>query len=159
WDETFHRIEPQNQEEYDYMQKWWGQNLGVNPRQTYAKGNYLWSIWFHVTDPTAMAILHGCILGIMFLFTIGFCTRITSVLSWLAALSYIQRAPTTLYGMDTMMNLLLLYLMIGPSGAALSVDRLVVRYWRTRRALREGRPIPANLPPAPRVSANLALRL
>src|SRR5262249_24749808 len=67
--------------------------------------------------------------------------------------------PTTLYGMDTMMNLLLLYLMIGPSGAALSVDRLVVRYWRTRRALREGRPIPANLPPAPRVSANLALRL
>jgi hypothetical protein len=74
------------------------------------------------------------------------------------AISYIQRAPTSLFGMDTMMNLLMLYLIIAPSGAALSVDRLWNRYWATRQALRKRRPAPALTGPAPRVSANLALR-
>ncbi len=48
--------------------------------------------------------------------------------------------------------------MIGPSGAAFSVDRLIIRYWRTWRALRARRPAPASFKPTPRVSANLALR-
>jgi hypothetical protein len=53
---------------------------------------------------------------------------VTSVLTWLAAVSYIHRTQQVLFGMDTMMNLLLIYLMIGPSGAALSLDR-----WRAKR--------------------------
>jgi len=61
--------------------------------------------------------------------------------------------------MDTMMNILLIYLMIGPSGAALSLDRLISRWWAVRKARRSHLPIPAWSPPAPRVSANLALRL
>jgi hypothetical protein len=51
-----------------------------------------------------------------------------------------------------MMMLLLLYLMIGPSGAALSVDR-----WLARRRAARGRCESAGLEPS--VSANLALRL
>ena len=52
---------------------------------------------------------------------------VTSVLTWIAAVGYIHRTQQILFGMDTMMNILLIYLMIGNSGAALSVDRLVAR--------------------------------
>jgi hypothetical protein len=142
-------------EEREYMFRW----SFLNPRMAYAKGYPAWSIWFHVTDPAWMMAIHCGVLAVMFLFTIGFCTRVTSVLTWLGVLSYVQRSPVTLYGMDAMMNILLIYLMIGPSGAAFSVDRLIARYWATRRALSKHQPVPLHLPPAPRVSANLALRL
>jgi hypothetical protein len=54
--------------------------------------------------------------------------------------------------MDTMMMLLLLYLMIGPSGAALSFDA----WWQRYKARRAGLPPPR---PEPSVSANFAIRL
>jgi len=153
-------LRPQTAEEQLYVNKW-----GINPRQTVATGHHLWSIWFYVTDPTWMHIVHGGVLLILFFFAIGFCTRVTSVLAWLAMLSYIQRAPTTLFGMDTMMVVITLYLVIGPSGAACSVDRLLARY-RARRAALRLQPV-AELAdssaqaaePEPSVSANLALRL
>jgi hypothetical protein len=138
----------------EYRQRW-----AVDPRQVYARGNWVWSVWFHVTDPAAMAAIHTFILVSMLLFTLGLCTRMTSVLTWVGALSYIQRTPTSLFGLDTMLVVVLLYLMIGPSGATLSLDRLITRYWAARRALRRHRPVPALRPPAPRISANLALRL
>jgi hypothetical protein len=144
----------QNDYERDYINRW-----GVHPSQPLAHGQPLWSIWYHVTDPRWMWVTHGCILAAMFLFTIGFCTRVTSVLTWLGMLCYTQRAPTSLFGMDTIMNVVVLYLMIGPSGAALSVDRLIARYWATYRALRNHLPVPKLLRPAPQVSANVALRL
>src|SRR5262249_19807857 len=96
---------------------------------------------------------HAGILTIMFLFTIGFCTRITSALTWLAALSYIQRSPVTLFGMDSMMNISLLYLMIGPSGHALSVDRLIEAHRRRRCGQTDQKPVERL------VSANFAIRL
>jgi hypothetical protein len=144
-----------NDLEAQYMRKWYG----FKPSLAYARGYPAWSIWFHVTDPTWMMVVHCSFLVVFFLFTIGFCTRVTSVLAWLAAVSYIQRAPTSIFGMDTMMNILLIYLMIGPSGAALSVDRLISRWWVVRRAKLNHLPIPAPSRPAPRVSANLAVRL
>src|SRR5262245_27283109 len=134
----------------------WG---GADKRILLTQGTPIWSIWFNVTDPTAMALVHALILVIMVMFTLGFGTRITSVLTWMATLSYIHRAQTNLFGMDTMMNILLIYLMIGPSGAALSVDRLIRRWWAARQARREGRPVPAWEPPAPSMSARLATRL
>jgi hypothetical protein len=65
---------------------------------------------------------------------------------------YLQRAPTLLFGMDTMMNILLVYLMIAPSGAALSVDDWLRRR-RERAAGLGDRPSP------PLVTATLATRL
>jgi hypothetical protein len=152
WDDIL-PLRPQTMEELLYMNKW-----GANPRQAVATGHHLWSIWFHVTDPVWMRIMHGCVLLIMFFFAIGFWTRVTSVLAWLAMLSYIQRAPTTLFGMDTMMVVITLYLVIGPSGAALSVDRLLARYRARRLALRQNG-VAEFAGPEPSVSANLALRL
>ena len=49
----------------------------------------------------------------------------TTALTWAASLQYMHRTPQILFGVDTMMCILLLYLTIGPSGAAMSVDRLL----------------------------------
>lgn len=162
-DDDRHPTPASSPEEVAYMMKW-----GVNPRDAIAQGYYSFSIWYHVTDPRWVVPVHVAMLTCIFLFTIGFCTRITSVLAWLSILSYIQRSQVTLFGMDTITNILMMYLVIGPSGAALSVDRLIERYWATRRLLkkqrRAGSPLhlddePVLGPPQPRVSANLALRL
>jgi len=69
-----------------------------------------------------------------------------------------------LFGMDTMMNILIFYLMIGNSGAALSVDRLIARYRATRASLRRSGTIDANTRaflayPPPSANAGFALRL
>jgi hypothetical protein len=150
-----------------YRQRW-----GADPRVVYARGTPVWSLWFHITDPTAMAVVHGLIIAVFVLFTVGFCTRLTSVLAWAGMITYIHRTPTVLFGVDTMMNIVLIYLMIGPSGAALSVDCLFRRWWASARprvigrwrALL-GRPAaelePAADPPAPAplASANFAIRL
>jgi hypothetical protein len=66
--------------------------------------------------------------------------------------------------MDTMMNILLFYLMIGNSGAALSLDRLIARYRAVRASLRRTGTIDANTRaflacPPPSVSAGFAIRL
>jgi hypothetical protein len=152
WDEQapadVHDLKP---DELEFAQKW-----GPLPSQVVSRGHYWWSIWFHVTDPFWMMVAHVAILLAMFLFAIGFCTRVTGVLTWAGMLSYIQRGPSTLFGMDTIMNVVVIYLIIGSSGAALSVDRLIARNWWTRRS---GRPASEFPPPAPLVSANLALRL
>jgi len=137
----------------DYYNKY-----GVDPRQTVAMGHSAWSIWFHLTDPWWMEVVHLAVLVILGLFTLGICTRITAALAWLAAVSYIQRSPAVTYGMDTLMIATLFYLMIGPSGAALSLDRLLARYRARRRARALGRPLLAQAAP-PLASANFTLRL
>jgi hypothetical protein len=143
----------------DYLTYW-----NVEEKIAYRLGLPVFSIWYHVTDPTSMYIVHVSVLIVIFLFTIGFCTRITSALTWLAAISYIHRTQQILFGMDTMMNILLFYLMIGNSGAALSVDRLLNRYRAIRLALKKNGAIDAatlaylQAPPAS-VSCGFAQRL
>ena len=127
-------------------------------------GASIFSIWFHVTDPTQMALVHAGVLILIVLFTAGLFTRVTSVLVWLATVSYIHRTQQVLFGMDTMMNILLFYLMIGNSGAALSLDRLIARYRAVRASLRRSGTIDANTRaflacPPPSVSAGFAVRL
>jgi hypothetical protein len=123
----------------------------VDPRSIYARGAPIWSIFMHVTDPTGQYIIQACFILFAALFTLGLGTRVTSVLTWIASLSYIHRNVQIMFGVDTMTNILLIYLMIGPSGAALSLDRLIARWWRG-----ETGPLP---PPTKRVSANVAIRL
>ncbi|MDB5312147.1 MAG: hypothetical protein JWO38_6349, partial [Gemmataceae bacterium] len=143
----------------DYFEYW-----NNDPRRLYREGHSIVSVWFHVTDPTQMALVHALILTIMVLFTLGICTRVTAVLTWIAVVGYVHRTNQILFGMDTMMNILLLYLMIGNSGAALSVDRLIARYRAVRASLRRAgtiddatRAFLAQAPPS--VGANLGIRL
>lgn len=116
------------------------------------QGRFIWSVFFHVTDPFWIWAFHLAVLAVMVLFTLGLWTRITSVLAWAGSLCFIHRAPTLLFGMDTMSNIVLLYLMIGPCGDVLSLDRWLAR----RAARRRGQPEP---PVEPSVSATFATRL
>jgi hypothetical protein len=111
-----------------------------------------------------MALVHTGILILIVLFTIGLFTRVMSVLVWVATVGYIHRSQQVLFGMDTMMNIILFYLMIGNSGAALSIDRLIARYRATRASLRRSGTIDANTRtflayPPPSANAGFAVRL
>jgi hypothetical protein len=139
---------------HEYRARW-----GIDPRQTIDQGQPQFSLWFHLTDPGWMAVFHWLGVAAALLLTVGLWTRVTSVLTWLAVLGYIHRSPQMTFGQDTMLALLLLYLMIGPSGGALSVDRLIARYRAARGALERRRPVPTDLGPARSVSANVVLRL
>jgi len=117
-----------------------------------ARGNYYWSVYYHVRDPRWIVVLHVVFLTAMLLLTLGVWTRAAALVSWVGAISYCQRAATTVFGMDTMMLILLFYLLLGPSGDNLSLDRL----WACWRARKQGLPEP----PVPKsVMANLAIRL
>jgi hypothetical protein len=121
------------------------------------KGQWMWSIYYHVEDPKWVWVIHLAIMLAMLLFTLGLWTRVTSVLTWIGSLMYLHRVmqPGMLFGMDTMTNVALFYLMIAPCGAALSLDRwLQVR--RERRRL--GRNYVPQ-PPESSVSATFATRL
>ena len=84
------------------------------------------------TGDTYLWPIHFACLTISALFCLGIATRITSVLCFLITISYSQRVPVANFGFDQILGLLCLYLCIGPSGAALSVDAMI-RRWRLRR--------------------------
>jgi hypothetical protein len=139
---------PQDRIDYlDFLSLW-----GVPPEMTHARGLNTYSPWFHVTDPRLLWAIHCAHLFVITLFMLGMYTRVTSVLTWLAGLAYINRAQPYLFGQDTMMNLSLFYLMMSPCGAKWSLDRWMAR----KAALARGVVLP---PVAPSVSAGFVLRL
>jgi hypothetical protein len=131
--------DPRERKEFlDYLDQW-----GGDTRQADDKGTAVFSIWYHITDPATMYVVHACFLVICALFTIGLWTRVTSVLAWAGSLNYIHRGQLILFGQDTMQTILLMYLMIGPSGAALSIDALRKRFRAAKAALGSpGRAVP-----------------
>lgn len=138
----------------DYAVEW-----GIEPKHAYALGLNTYSPLFHVSDPAALAWLHAAHLTVMVLFTVGLWTRVTSVLTWLAAITYIHRAQPYLFGQDTMMNMALFYLMFSPCGAVWSVDALIARYRKAKADLSAGRlPLLDGAVPV-FASATFALRL
>jgi hypothetical protein len=143
----------------DYLAYW-----GFDRGKTLRTGHPIYSMWFHMTGPTEMAVAHALTIVVMLLFTVGLWTRVTSVLTWFLAINYIHRTQYVLFGMDTMSNILLIYLMVGDSGAAFSLDRVIARYRAVRASLTaHGRLDPATVaflekPPAT-MSAGLGTRL
>ncbi len=115
------------------------------------------SFWWYVPDSMLLPV-HCLCLSIIFFYWIGFATRITSVLSMAITISYSYRAHMANFGLDQINAILTLYMCIGPSGAALSVDRwLAVRKAR-KLAAAAGRAF--TIPPLKKsITANLAIRL
>jgi hypothetical protein len=109
---------------------------------------YSLSFWFWV-PARMMWVAHIVAIMVLAFFTLGLWTRVTSVLALAVAISYVNRVPPALFGLDQINIMLALYLAIGPSGQALSLDR-----WLLKRRLAADAP-----PPAPSAGANLALRL
>lgn len=149
----------QRDEFLEFLERW-----GGDTRQAAEKGTKVFSHWFHLTDPASMWFAHIIALGVFLLFTVGLWTRVTSVLAWAVSLAYIHRGQVTLFGQDTMQTLLVTYLMIGPSGAALSLDALRKRYRAAKALMGTGaRRAPwaesALAGPRPDWLANLAIRM
>ncbi len=144
-----------------YRKKWLAADPNTDPRDLLARGTYTWSAWFHVTDPTWMAVIHIGILVCMLLFALGLWTPVTGIVTWLGMLSYVNRATTTFFGMDTIMNVLVIYLTMAnlfarPGTAALSLDRLL---WRWRKARQAGVSLSAVSGDTTSTSATFAIRL
>jgi hypothetical protein len=110
-------------------------------------GQYVVSFWFWVPEH-GLWPAYAISMAILACFTIGLWTRVTGALALFVAISYVNRVPAALFGLDQINIMLTLYLTIGPSGAALSLDR-----WLSQR--RGG----TLVSPAPSAGANLALRL
>jgi hypothetical protein len=116
--------------------------------QALETGQYMYSFWFWI-PPQAMWPAYAVSMLIFVAFTLGLWTRVTSVLALVTAISYVNRVPAALFGLDQINIMLTLYLAIGPSGQTLSLDR-----WLSVRRLGS-----KAKPPLPCASANLAQRL
>ncbi|QGJ72057.1 HTTM domain-containing protein [Planctomycetales bacterium 10988] len=118
-------------------------------------------------SPTLLWIAHLTSIAVVFCFTIGLFSRVTSVLTWIVVLTYLQRNPMGTYGVDQMAGILAFYMMLGPSGACYSVDAWL-KQRREAKALdlkknirkRRGQELPVELSQLTPLSwsANLAIR-
>jgi hypothetical protein len=141
------------------LEAFFGPNGWLPPEAVHAlqSEQTVFSYWWWI-PVNWMWFAHGIALAVLVLFTVGCWTRITSVLAFIITISYANRVPAALFGLDQINAMLTLYLAIGPSGAALSVDRLLTRFRLTRRSLKADAQQPrCELLPSP--SANLAIRL
>lgn len=101
-----------------------------------------WSHLFWFSSPSVQWVCHVIALVVFALLTIGWQSRVMSVLAFLFTVSYMHRGMGALFGLDQINVLLSMYLMIGPCGAEYSLDR-----WLARQSA------------VPSVSANIAVRL
>lgn len=106
-----------------------------------------WSYHWLLTNPAALWTAHVIALVVFALLTLGYFTRVMSVLAFLITVSYSNRVPGALFGLDDVNAFLAMYLMLGGAGDVWSLDA-----WQARRR-QPGRQA------RPRVSTNVAIRL
>ena len=97
---------------------------------------YVYTFWWYV-PPRWIWLAYVLSMTVLFWFTIGLWTRISSILSVVVVISFAHRVPEALFGLDKIILMLTLYLAVGPSGKALSVDS-----WLARRRARDWSPAP-----------------
>ncbi len=110
---------------------------------------FAWSYLWLIESRWLLWAAHLAALVVFAMLCLGLFSRAVSVAAYFITVAYANRAVGSLFGLDQINALLAMYLMIGPSGAAFSVDR-----WLARR-----RAHGALAPAAPSVSANIAIRL
>jgi hypothetical protein len=106
------------------------------------KDQHTYSFWWYV-PPRWIWLAYALSMTVLFWFTIGLWTRISSILSVAVVISFAHRVPEALFGLDKVIAMLTLYLAIGPSGSALSVDSWLARR-RTTLSHQDTRSIAAN---------------
>jgi hypothetical protein len=109
---------------------------------------YAFSIWWLI-PPGWLWAAYAAFMLVLAFFTVGLWTRVTSLLSFLVLISFVNRVPEALFGLDKINSVLTFYLTVGPSGSAVSLDQ-----WLARQR-RRGQP----LAPEPSVAAHFTLRL
>jgi len=103
-----------------------------------------WSWYFVAGSPAAVRLLAGVTLGAAVMLAAGIATPLAAVVSLAGFISGYNRAPLNVFGFDDVLGMLLVAVVVGPSGDVLSVDRLLAP------SVRAGRPS---------VLANIAIRL
>jgi hypothetical protein len=113
------------------------------------KDTYSYSyLWWLQDWPAGLWTAHAVALAAFALLTVGLFSRVAAVVSLIAALAYVTRAPGALFGLDQINVMLCTYLAVGPCGDAFSLDR-----WRASR--RNNTPLPVRKS----WTANLSIRL
>lgn len=103
--------------------------FGPEYREAFNGGSpFVWSHFSWSDSPAWLWGTHFISLLILFAFTIGAWTRVTSILSFLIVVSYANRAGGALFGLDQINGFLTLYLAVAPSGWMYSFDA-----WRRNR--------------------------
>jgi len=102
-----------------------------------------WSWYFAFPGPNGVRVLAGIALVAAVLLTIGLATPVAALVSLLGLVSAANRAPLNTFGLDDTLGLLLIGLVVGPSGGRLSLD---ARFGGAGQG-------------GPSVRANLALRI
>jgi hypothetical protein len=120
----------------------------LKEQDPYGGQRFAWTL-FDIVPPSWLWSFHIGALVVFAMLTVGLLTRWASILAWVLAVSYVQRAQGALFGLDQINTMLAMYLMVGPSGACYSLDA-----WLARRRS-------ANVPKAIELStaANVAVRL
>jgi hypothetical protein len=104
------------------------------------------------SSPTDLLIAHFLGLAVLMLFTLGFWTRLTSILAFVVMISNVHRAPMITSQVEPIVTMVLFYLCLGPAGASWSLDRLFAR----RKAIAAGSFVP---PVSKSFTATLSLHL
>lgn len=122
--------------------------------RTLDSDRYTWSYLWYIESPAILWTLHVAALAVFALLTLGLWSRVMSVLACFITLAYCHRLNGALFGLDQVNAMLALYLMVGPCGAAYSLDR-----WLAARRLPSARTRSASEAPEPTIGANVAIRL
>ena len=112
---------------------------------------YVWSYLWLAQSPMTLWAMHLVALTIFVLLTVGYRSRLMAFLAWFVTINYCHRLTGALFGLDQINGMLAMYLMLGASGNAYSVDR----YRHTARSATDG----SEDRPAATIGTNVAIRL
>jgi hypothetical protein len=79
------------------------------------------------SSPGELTAIHLLGLAVLVLFTLGFWSRLTSILALIVILSDVHRGPMLTSQFEPVLTMVMCYLCLGPSGASWSLDRLLAR--------------------------------
>lgn len=78
-----------------------------------------------ITNPTVVAIFYGLVMLAAAFTALGLWTRVSSIFLFLGIVTLHHRVPDILHSGDTLLRVFAFYVAIAPSGASLSLDRLI----------------------------------
>lgn len=99
----------------------------INLENLAGANNYRFSYLMFMDQPGELWTVHVLALIAATALALGLFTRVTSVLTLLAVLSYSHRAPQITGQLEPILSMLLFYLCFGPAGARWSLDQLLYR--------------------------------
>jgi hypothetical protein len=95
-------------------------------------GSGSWGVLELSSSPAAVTVLYLLLVIAAICLIAGFASRLSALVVWIALVSFGRRDPWVLNSGDLMLAVLAFYLMLAPSGAALSADRWLgarTRFW------------------------------